>query len=198
MANKQIVEFYRNLYSDLSVSRDENEEICQTLTELNPPPDKLVWLRATAFRIGSEYLSDGDDDGDEDEGREANVSLLKCINAVVHAIEITCMTPSMSEEDNDDDDDDDEEEEESSFDEESFQEYVRECLGDLSVDREESEELFEFFSVTNRPTRNKLIWTRAAIFRIGSEFLTEDHEMNVALFKCLNHLVHAFEMTCLK
>jgi len=188
MANKQIIRFYRNLYSDLSVSRDENEEICQTLTELNPPPDKLVWLRATAFRIGSEYLSDDDDD----DGREANVSLLKCINTVVHAIEITCMTPSMSEEDDDD------EEESSSFNGESFQEYVRECLGDLSVDREESKELFEFFSGTNRPTRNKLIWTRAAIFRIGSEFLTEDHEMNVALLKCLNHLVYAFEMVCLK
>lgn len=41
-----------------------------------PPLSALVWLRSTAFRLGSRYLSDESDRG-------ANVALLKSINVVV-------------------------------------------------------------------------------------------------------------------
>lgn len=82
MASTAIESLYRSVFSDLSVSREEDTEIRAKLEELNVPPDKIVWVRAAAFRIGCEYLSD---DGD------ANVQLLRCVNAIVHAVEMTCM-----------------------------------------------------------------------------------------------------------
>ena len=82
MASKAIESLYRTVFSDLSVSREEDTEIREKLEELNVPPDKIVWVRAAAFRIGCEYLSD---DGD------SNVQLLRCINAIVHAVEMTCL-----------------------------------------------------------------------------------------------------------
>jgi poly(U)-specific endoribonuclease len=167
--------YYREIFSDLSVSREESEEIKEKLDEVNPPPDKLVWLRASAFRIGCEFLSDDDS--------ESNVSLLKTINGIVHAVETACMLPTVGE--NED------------FDEEQVEELYREVFADLSVDREENEELFDFFRETNRPSNEKLIWVRASAFRIGSEFLSEDGDNNVALLKCINMLVHALEMTCM-
>lgn len=70
--------FYREIFGDLTVDREEAQELKDFLDGANPPPDKIVWLRATAFRIGSEFLTDD---------RETNVSLLRAINAIVHAVE---------------------------------------------------------------------------------------------------------------
>jgi poly(U)-specific endoribonuclease len=39
-------------------------------------------LRATAFRLGCEFLS---------EDQDQNVALLRAINAIVHSLESTCM-----------------------------------------------------------------------------------------------------------
>jgi len=78
----EIIAFYRRIFSDLTVDREEAAELTEFLSKLNPPPDKLVWLRAHAFKVGSEFLSE---DGD------ANVALLRTINFIVHAIEKTCM-----------------------------------------------------------------------------------------------------------
>ena len=73
---------YRSYFADGRLDGDESAELVAFLKELNPPPDLLVWLRATAFRIGCEYLKDN---------RGPNVALLKSINAIVHAIETTCL-----------------------------------------------------------------------------------------------------------
>jgi len=62
----------------------------------------------------------------------------------------------------------------------------------------ENQELFEFFKETNRPSESDLIFTRAAAFRIGVEFLSEERKSNVSLFRCINAIVHALEMTCMK
>jgi poly(U)-specific endoribonuclease len=78
----QTIAFYRNIFSDLNVDREEAAELTTFLQGLNPPPDKVVWLRANAFKIGCEFLSDD---------REKNVALLRTVNFVVHAIENTCM-----------------------------------------------------------------------------------------------------------
>ena len=82
MADQLFETFYRDIYTDLTVDREESNEIKAKFVEANPPPDKLTWLRAAAFRIGTEFLTDEHD---------SNVALLRCINSIVHALEISCM-----------------------------------------------------------------------------------------------------------
>lgn len=79
----KIVSLYREIYADVTIDREEAAELQSALRErLNPPPD-LVHLRATAFRVACEHLSDDD--------KDHNVSLLRTINCIVHAIEQTYM-----------------------------------------------------------------------------------------------------------
>lgn len=73
----------------------------------------------------------------------------------------------------------------------------QECFADLSIDREESKELFDFFKLNNPPI-DMLVWTRAAAFRIGCDFLTKEKAENVKLLKCINYIVHVIEQTCMK
>ena len=81
MDNK-VEQFFNGVLRDLTVDTEEAEELSEYFSSLNPPPDKLVWLRATVFRLACEYLSDDQD---------RNVALLKTINAMVHSLEKTCM-----------------------------------------------------------------------------------------------------------
>jgi hypothetical protein len=74
--------FYREIFSDVNVDREEAAELTEFLEGLNPPPDKLVWLRVNAFKVGCEFLTDDN---------ENNVAVLRTINFVVNAIEHTCM-----------------------------------------------------------------------------------------------------------
>lgn len=78
----QVEDFYRNVLTDLKVDQEESQELVDYFSKLNPPPDKLVWLRATAFRLGCDFLS---------EDQDQNVALLRAINAIVHSLESTCM-----------------------------------------------------------------------------------------------------------
>jgi hypothetical protein len=80
--DQQAQQFYRSIFADLSVDREEASDLTEFFNGLNPPPDLLVSLRATAFKVGSEYLS---------ENRDNNVSILRCINAIVHALEKTSL-----------------------------------------------------------------------------------------------------------
>ena len=82
MMDEKVENFYRQIYNDLKVSPEEASELTDFFQSINPPPDKLVWLRSTAFRIGCEYLSNDND---------KNVALLRAINAIVHSLEFTCM-----------------------------------------------------------------------------------------------------------
>jgi hypothetical protein len=75
-------EFYKELFSDLSVDREENEDLIAFFKENIPPAGSLVALRATAFKAGVGFLTDD---------KETNISLLRCINMVVHAFETTCL-----------------------------------------------------------------------------------------------------------
>lgn len=76
------IAFYREIFSDLSVDREEAAELNEFLSSVNPPPDKLVWMRAHAFKVGCEFLTDD---------KDSNVKLLRTINFIVHAIEANCM-----------------------------------------------------------------------------------------------------------
>ena len=84
MADWVFTKLYKDVFADLTVDATEAKELHDKFEAANPPPDKLVSLRAMAFRIGSEFLST---DGNTD----TNVGVLRAINAVVHALEKTCM-----------------------------------------------------------------------------------------------------------
>lgn len=176
MSSKVFNQFYRQIFADLKVDEKESQKIKKKLLETNPPPDKLVWLRASAFRIGSEFLS---------ENKSRNVNLLKCINAIIHAIETTCMIPTVEDNGN-------------YFDTQKAEELYRAVLQDVSVNRDENNDLKSFFKTTNTPPKNRLTWARATMFRIGSEYLSDNRAKNVALLKSINILVHAFETSCLR
>ena len=90
-----------------------------------------------------------------------------------------------------------ENEDEDSFDEGKVEDFYREIFSDLSVDGEERKELLNFFGEL-KPSATGLIWMRAAAFRIGSEFLTDDGDSNVSLLKSINSVVHAIETTCME
>jgi poly(U)-specific endoribonuclease len=79
----KVEQFYRSIYGDLTVDQEETSKLEDFFAKLNPPPDKLVWLRSTAFKIGCECLSDDHD---------KNVALLRAVNVIVHSLEQTCMT----------------------------------------------------------------------------------------------------------
>jgi poly(U)-specific endoribonuclease len=168
--------FYRNIFSDLTLDREESAELVEFFENSNPPPDCLVWLRSTAFRLACESLSDD---------KDSNVALLRCVNAMVHALEQTCMEPKELDSG-------------SSFDADKAEEFYRELFGDLSVDREENEDLVAFFRDENTPGEEDLVTARATAFRVGCDYLSEDRESNVKLLKCINVIVHALETSCLK
>lgn len=91
----------------------------------------------------------------------------------------------------------DEDADEDAFDEGKVEDFYREIYADVSIDRVESQQIFDFFREL-KPSAVKLVWTRAAAFRIASEFLTEEVENNVSLLRCINGIVNALERTCME
>lgn len=175
----KVEQFYRDILSDLTIDREESLEMKDFFTELNPPPDKLVYLRATAFQVGCEFLQENDN--------EANVRLLRCINLLVHYIESICMKPKSSS---------------LGFDtldmETQVEEFYKETFSDLTIDRDESKELYDFFGSKKIPS-NKLVGVRAAVFKVACDFLSEtDTSTNVSLMRCMNYVVHVFEQNYLE
>jgi hypothetical protein len=82
---EKVSELYRQIYSDLSVDSEENQDLLKFFAEENSPPvDQLVNTRATAFKIGCDFLTDDP---------ATNLSLLRCINVIVHCFEGTCFVP---------------------------------------------------------------------------------------------------------
>ena len=77
-------EFYREVYADGTVDYSESEHLKQFIEEANPPPNKIIWLREAAFRVGSEFLT---------QDQQSNVKVLQNINAIVHTLELCTMQP---------------------------------------------------------------------------------------------------------
>ena len=202
MSDAAIEAIYRQTFADRLVTPEENEALISTLIELQqvrdgsslPPltPDKLVWLRAAAFRIACEYLVE---DGDAEDPREENVKLLKAVNAVVHALETTCLLPSLEKEGG----------------EEFSKEGVEELCKSLyeteeewdgpEITVEESKALQDFLTEEEtRPPLGMLVWLRSTAFRVGSQYLNEDNDKakNVSLMRSINVVVHTLEFTCMK
>jgi hypothetical protein len=174
----QVEKFYRQIYADLLVDGNEAAQLVAYFTALNPPPDKLLWLRSTAFRLGCEFLS-------EDNDKDHNVSLLRAINYIVHTMETYCMVPALPEGN-------------AEYDGDKMEEYFQGVFTDLTVDQDEVEELRDFFQ-ENIPPSDSLVAMRAAAFKSAIGCLSEDDkESNISLLRCINSVVHNFELACYK
>ena len=209
MSDSAIEAIYRQTFADRVVTPEESADLISTLQDLqkvqdgssSPPPltpDKLIWLRAAAFRIAAEYLVDGDDDFEDP--REENVKLLKALNAVVHALETTCLSPALDEVGG------------GEFSKDAVEELLHSTYGAQGgevgdetdgpvITKEESAALQEFLSNgATRPPLPMLVWLRSTAFRIGSQYISEENqkEKNVALLRSINAVVHIVESTCMK
>jgi poly(U)-specific endoribonuclease len=82
-----VTDFYKGLYEDLSLDREESAELISFFNETHPPEvAALTQTRALAFKVACDFL--GDD-------KDTNVQLMRCINVVVHAFEQTCLQPKQ-------------------------------------------------------------------------------------------------------
>lgn len=61
---------------------------------------------------------------------------------------------------------------------------------------EENASLLSFFQ-DNIPPAGSLVALRATAFKAASECIGDNNEDNIALLRCVNVVVHAFETTCL-
>lgn len=168
----QTEQFYRQIYADLEVDGSEASKLAAYFDTLNPPPDKLIWLRSTAFRLACEFLSEDD--------KDRNVKLLRAVNAIVHALEETCMVCKLPGGNSD-------------YDSDKVEAYFQGIFSDLSVDQDENEDLQTFFQ-ENIPPSDSLVAMRAAAFKSAVDFIADDKESNTNLLRCLNKVVQSFEM----
>mmetsp|Transcript_31378 Transcript_31378/g.46280 ORF Transcript_31378/g.46280 Transcript_31378/m.46280 type:complete len:467 (+) Transcript_31378:134-1534(+) len=173
--DSKVETFYRKIFQDLTLDSAEAKELVDYFSQLNPPPDKLVWLRASAFRLGCEFLT---------EDNENNVKLIRVINAIVHCLEKTCMVPSARVAEG------------NAYNAAAAEEKIRGMYADLIIDNEENNELFNFFQ-ENTPSVGDLVSLRALAFKAAVESITDDKDKNIALLRCINIVVHAFERVCL-
>lgn len=168
-------QFYRQTFADLTVTQEEASGLEEFFSSLNPPPDKLVWLRATAFRLGCDFLSDDHD---------RNVALLRAINAIVHSLEKSCMVTRLPSGN-------------SEYDGDKVEEFLKGIFSDTGVDQEENQELLAFFQ-ENIPPSDSLVTMRAAAFKTAADSLSDDKEANVNLLRSVNVVVHDFELSVFK
>ena len=84
------------------------------------------------------------------------------------------------------------------FDDDANCEFYTKLYTDLTVDQDENEQLKEYFE-NNIPSKSYLIQMRANAFKVAVPFLSDDgdKEKNVALLRCINVILHNFELTCL-
>jgi poly(U)-specific endoribonuclease len=175
--DKEAIAFYRSVYSDLSVDNEEADALTEFLQKVNPPPDKLLWLRLTAFKIASEFLSDS---------KESNITLFRTVNYIVHAIEQTCMEPA--ELDNT-----------VPLNEDDLSEFYRGVFDELNIDADETQQIDKYFKESNPPESQDLVATRALAFKVACECISDDDaDHNTNLLKCINTVIHSFECSCLK
>lgn len=165
-----------NIYADLTIDRDEAADLDDFLKNLNPPPDKLFKLRSTAFRMACKLLS---------EDKKNNISLLRTVNYVVHAIENNFMRPRPVSHT-------------VPLDEGEVMDFFDSVYDELSVDAEESKSLSTFFKVTHTPAPQDLNKMRSLAFKSAVSRLSDDDATNIKLLRCINAVVHAFEISCYK
>jgi poly(U)-specific endoribonuclease len=184
--DSQIEQFYHRLYTtgdDVSFDPQESNVLYDFLKELNPPPDKLTKLRATAFKVACQHLSNNGDDDPK------NVQLLRTIDEIVHAIEEVCMEPKEEYRSN----------RAVPVDVDAYTSFFNGLLDDdTQVDVQENEHLVSFFKETNPKSSDALKEIRTLAFQVGTQHLTNNNNTNSneQVLRCINVIVHALEMTC--
>ena len=73
---------FKEVFADNTIDPWEREKLVEFFKEKIPPSTSLVAMRAAAFKAAISCLSEDDND--------SNVSLLRCINVVVHNFELIC------------------------------------------------------------------------------------------------------------
>lgn len=77
--------FYKTLLDGLAVDLEESEDLNTYFKETSPPDkESLAQARDLAFKVGAEQLSND---------TEKNTQVLRCINVIVHALEMSCYQP---------------------------------------------------------------------------------------------------------
>jgi len=184
--DQRVVAFYQSLYQDLALDRDESARLRTFLLQLNAPPDKIIWLRSTAFRVACPFLT-----GRHDQG----VQMVRLLNSMTHAIETELLQPqppalTAAPVDTD---------LYTAFYRASFQQWL---AGDKS-----SQSWFPFFQREHPPDSATLTKARFLAFKVACEFVPQDNgdgssssnvDQTVDLLRGVNAMVHAFEMACLQ
>ena len=169
MMDQKVLSLYRSVYQDPGVDREEAQELYDFFSKVNPPPDKLPWLRVKAIQVACEYL-------DEQE----SLPLLRTCNYIVHAIEQVCMQPKEMENPVD-------------LDPDSLANFYREQL----TEGPDKDALAEYYA-SNQPSVGSLVAARATIFKVASECLGDDKDENIQILRKVNMMVHAFQECCLE
>lgn len=198
--------FYRRVFhGDLQMDGEEAAELKQFLSNLNPPPDKILWMRATAFRIASEFLTAPNTGDESSSSADRFKLLLKTVNCIVHAIETNCLEPKPpTTTDGEDEDDSEWMTIVSEFYRAWFQEYLSmDKDNDEDGDNKNGQEKLQDFFKSNWPkTVSSLTKIRFLAFKVANEYSitttsTEDKQY-LQLLKGLNAVVHALEITCFR
>lgn len=171
--DEKVIVFYRSIFADLRVDLEEAADLTEFFLSINPPPDKLIWLRARAFKNGVEFLS---------ESERSNVSIFRVINFIVHSLEKSLLDPKELAN-------------RVPLDFDLYTNFYKSIYEDLTIDQEESAELFAFF-LANPPERADLTATRSLAFRVATDYISEDKDANIQLLRAVNVVVYALHQTC--
>ena len=185
----KVEQFYRDIYSS-SGSADEDDiqsslpeeqvqQIHDFLVTLNPPPDTLMKLRATAFKVASQFIQ-------QQQGTDASHvrTLLRQIHGIVQTIHSTLYN-SVTSDGNDSSTNADNNDE--------IRTFLNQLLDEMKLDVEENERLVSF--LRSQPASSERL-ILALVFSVGQEHFrfNEDNSHNEQVFRCMNVMVHAIEM----
>ena len=187
----KVEQFYSDIYSSTSIGSDDFDggiqspphellqQVHNFLIPLNPPPDTLMKLRATAFKVASQYLQQQHDN-------DTNIRLLlRQIHGIVKAIHSTCYNISNNSNSTSD---------ESFGNEEEIRNFLNQLLDEMKLDAEENERLLSFLrsQPSSTASAERLL---SFVFTIGGEHFQDmnDSSHNEQVFRCMNVMVHAIE-----
>ena len=80
---------------------------------------------------------------------------------------------------------------------EEMESFYNEIFSDLTIDREESQNLYDFFH-DHKISLSQLVQVRASVFKVACDYLSESNDENVSLLRCVNYVVHMFEKVYLE
>jgi poly(U)-specific endoribonuclease len=173
----KVEQFYRDIYSNKTAV-----SIRDFFTTLNPPPDTLIKIRATAFKIACQYLSSDNNDDDKN-------ALIDTIRTIVETIDECCYTLK---------DLNDATTATSSLDEDACVTFYRSLFDGATLDTEENEQLLSFLK--EAIPVSSIRQARSLVFSTGAQCFVDNNDTNATtqneqVLRCMNVIVHAIEAT---